>query len=99
MTEVVTELFSQIEPKSIRWLWKPWLARGKLAILDGDPGVGKTLLAIDRAARLSRGDTLPDGQKLNGRQITGFLAAEDSATASSRTTPASARCNGPVPRR
>lgn len=78
-TEVVTELFSQIEPKPIRWLWKPWLARGKLAILDGDPGVGKSLLAIDLAARLSRGDDLPDGQKLNGIGTTAFLAAEDDA--------------------
>lgn len=79
MSDVVTTRFSQIEPKPIRWLWKPWLARGKLAILDGDPGVGKSLLTIDLAARLSRGDVLPDGAKLDRKHITAFLAAEDDA--------------------
>ena len=44
------------------WLWKAYLAFGTLAVLDGDPGVGKSLLTIDLAARLGRGLPLPDGR-------------------------------------
>ena len=35
------------------WLWPGWLAPGKLSILDGDPGLGKSFLALDLCARLS----------------------------------------------
>src|SRR5262249_172381 len=43
------------------WLWPGRLALGKLAMLDGDPGMGKSLLALDLCARLSTGRPLPDG--------------------------------------
>lgn len=56
------ELCSEIQPVQLEWLWPGYLPRGKLAILDGDPEIGKSLLAIDLIARLSRGDALPDGQ-------------------------------------
>jgi hypothetical protein len=49
----------QIEPKPIDWLWEPWLARGAVSVLDGDPGVGKSSLTTDLAARLTAGRPLP----------------------------------------
>ena len=66
---------AQIE--GVRWLWEPYLARGKLALLDGDPGVGKSLLTIDLAARLSRGASLPNGMPVARPHITLLLSAED----------------------
>jgi hypothetical protein len=51
--------------------------RGKLAILEGDPEVGKSHLAIDLAARLSRGGPLPTGGALDRPHTTLFLTAED----------------------
>ena len=39
----------------IDWVWKPWLARGQFHLMVGQPGVGKTSLAITLAARLSAG--------------------------------------------
>ena len=39
----------------IDWVWKPWLARGQFHLLVGQPGVGKTTLAVTLAARLSAG--------------------------------------------
>jgi len=44
---------------AVEWLWHPYVARGKLTLLDGDPGCGKSLLTLDLAARLSRGVSLP----------------------------------------
>lgn len=45
----------------IRWLWRDWLARGKLHILAGAPGTGKTTIALAMAAVITRGDPWPDG--------------------------------------
>lgn len=63
--------------EGIRWLWEPYLARGKLALLDGDPGVGKSLLTIDLAARLSRGQPLPNGAPSGRPHVSFLLSAED----------------------
>lgn len=62
---------------AVHWLWERYLPRGKLALLDGDPGVGKSLLAIDVAARLSRGGPLPDGSLVVRPCVTLLLSAED----------------------
>src|SRR5579859_2122500 len=52
---------SQLTARNVAWLWPGRLALGKLAILDGDPGLGKSLITLDLCARLSSGRTLPDG--------------------------------------
>jgi len=54
-------LFSDIETREIRWLWKDRIPLGKVSILDGDPDLGKSLLTIDIGARVSRGNLMPDG--------------------------------------
>jgi replicative DNA helicase len=45
-------------PPAVGWRWQGWLARGDLALLVGEPGVGKSLLALALAASLRLGDTL-----------------------------------------
>jgi putative DNA primase/helicase len=50
-----------ITPVAVRWLWKGWLAAGKFHILAGNPGTGKTTLALAFAATVSRGGEWPDG--------------------------------------
>ncbi|AKQ56401.1 Uncharacterised protein [Bordetella hinzii] len=47
--------------KSVEWLWPGWLARGKLTILAGDAGCGKTTLALGLAATVTAGGYWPDG--------------------------------------
>jgi hypothetical protein len=49
-----------VRARAIEWLWYPYIAIGKLCILDGDPGVGKTLFATQLAAGVSRGHPMPD---------------------------------------
>ena len=52
---------ADLKPEPIRWLWPGWLARGKLHVLAGAPGTGKTTLALDVAACVTAGRALPSG--------------------------------------
>jgi putative DNA primase/helicase len=52
---------SDLRPEPIRWLWPGWLARGKMHIIGGQPGAGKTTLAMAMAAIVTRGERWPDG--------------------------------------
>jgi putative DNA primase/helicase len=54
---------SSIKPVAIRWLWPGWLARGKLHLIAGSGGTGKTTIAVAIASIISRGGILPDGTK------------------------------------
>ena len=51
---------ADIVPQPIEWLWPGWLAVGKLAILAGLPGTGKTTLALALAATITRAGHWPD---------------------------------------
>lgn len=50
---------SEVELQPVNWLWYPYLPFGKLAMIQGDPGEGKTTLALRLAAACSRGEALP----------------------------------------
>lgn len=54
---------STLKPEPIRWLWPGWLAHGKLHILAGSPGTGKTTIAMTWAANVSAGTPFPTGWK------------------------------------
>jgi putative DNA primase/helicase len=51
----------EIELRAVEWLWPRWIALGKLHILAGKPGTGKTTLALAMAATITRGGLWPDG--------------------------------------
>jgi hypothetical protein len=71
---------ADVEAASVEWLWEPYLARGKLAVLDGDPGTGKSFVTIDIAARLSRGSSMPNGPvRFGARETVLLLNVEDDA--------------------
>ncbi|MDD6938635.1 MAG: AAA family ATPase [Eubacteriales bacterium] len=50
---------SEIAPKEVRWLWYPYIPFGKVTLLQGDPGDGKSKLMLSLAALLSKGAPLP----------------------------------------
>lgn len=49
----------EVEPEPIRWLWKGWLAYGKIHVIDGDPGLSKSTFCVDLMARLTTGRPMP----------------------------------------
>ena len=61
---LVTKRLSDIEPTPIIWLWLYRFAMGKLNLLVGDPGVGKSFLSLDLASRVTVGGCWPDGNNL-----------------------------------
>lgn len=59
--EVVLTCGAVLKPEPVRWLWEHWLAKGKLHILAGAPGQGKTTIAMAIAATVTVGGRWPDG--------------------------------------
>jgi putative DNA primase/helicase len=54
-------LMCDVKPERVRWLWERRIPLGKLTVLDGDPGQGKSSILLDLAARVSTGREMPDG--------------------------------------
>jgi hypothetical protein len=67
---------SEVRPEIVKWLWRGRLPRGKVVVLDGDPGVGKSTVALDIAAHLTTGGAWPDGAACPMGAVV-VLSAED----------------------
>jgi len=68
---------ADVKPEPIDWLWFGRIARGKLTIVAGDPGVGKSMMTTDVAARVTSGQSWPDHPSAPAVADVIFLAAED----------------------
>lgn len=67
---------SDVRPEPVTWLWRDRIPRGKLTLVIGEPGDGKTWVLCDINARLSQGRAWPDGTAgVSGESVT--LTAED----------------------
>jgi len=74
----VTVRLSDVQPELLRWLWPGRIALGKLTLLCGDPGLGKSFVTLDLAARVSSGTAWPDLPLLpNPPGSVVLLSAED----------------------
>ncbi|MYN10294.1 AAA family ATPase [Massilia sp. FT127W] len=70
---------ADIKPLPITWLWPGWVPAGKLTILAGAAGTGKTTLALALAAVLTAGGRWPDGTLCNGKGNVLIWSSEDVA--------------------
>ena len=61
---------SDIEPKEVKWLWYPYIPFGKVTLLQGDPGDGKSKFMLSLAALLSKGEALPFSDEEEREPIT-----------------------------
>lgn len=71
-----TVTLATVQPERVSWLWPGRLPAGKLVILDGDPAVGKSTLAVDVSAHVSTGSRWPDGTPCPAGDVL-ILSAED----------------------
>jgi hypothetical protein len=60
--KAVVKTLATVQARPVDWLWRHWIPRGALTLIDGDPGLGKSTLAMDLAARVSRGWLMPPGE-------------------------------------
>jgi RecA-family ATPase len=90
-----TRRYDSFPPSRVKWLWKPYIPLGKVSVIQGDPGDGKTTLALSLAAMLTTGRPLPetDGEPLLAEVI--YQSAEDnvSDTLNPRLTALGADCS------
>lgn len=68
-----------IKPERVRWLWPGWLARGKLHVLAGAPGTGKTTIVTHIGACVSAGRALPSGWRPDRGNIIVWSGEDDPA--------------------
>lgn len=68
---------SDVEPTKVEWLWYPYIPYGKITIIQGDPGEGKTTLILNLAAMLSKGNKLPESESKNEPINIIYQTAED----------------------
>lgn len=76
-TELQMIKMSEIQSQEVAWLWYPFIPYGKLTIVQGDPGDGKTTLVLNIAAKLSRGEGIDSEMKLTEPLTVIYQSAED----------------------
>ena len=71
---------ADVQTRPVEWLWLNRFALGKLTLVAGDPGLGKSFITLDMAARVSRGTPWPDARDIpNPAGGVVLLSAEDDA--------------------
>ena len=93
-TELQMIKMSEIQSQEVAWLWFPFIPYGKLTIVQGDPGDGKTTLVLNIAAKLSKGEGLDSKMKLTEPLNVIYQSAEDGLadTVKPRLETAGANC-------
>ena len=78
---------ADVEPEAVRWMWDGRLARGKVHLLDGDPGGGKSTITAGLTASVTAGVPWPDGEAVpdESRGAVVYVTAEDDVATTIRT--------------
>jgi putative DNA primase/helicase len=74
---MATTRLADVQPERVSWLWPGRIPVGKLVTLDGDPGLGKSTLALAFAATITTGATWPDGSVCEHTGAVLLMSAED----------------------
>ncbi len=77
--EVVITHLSTVKPLPLEWLWQGYIPAGMITIIDGDPGLGKSMLTLDLVAKVTRGLPMPGSRPESAGRPRGavLLSAED----------------------
>jgi len=88
-------LYSDVSAVPVNWLWQPYIAIGKITLLQGDPGCGKSTMMMNLIAEMSKGGSTPDGKEFDAPQRIIYQCSEDGAkdTIKPRLVAAGANCS------
>ena len=72
-------LYSDIKATTVKWLWYPYIPIGKITIVAGDPGDGKSTMMMNLIAEFSKGGKMPDGTELGRPSRIVYQCSEENA--------------------
>lgn len=75
--EVTLVRLSEVRPERVTWLWTHRIPMAKVTVLDGDPGLGKSTVALDLASRVTTGRPMPQGDSARAPKGVLIMSAED----------------------
>lgn len=76
MAELKIISMDEVQSKEVNWLWYPYIPYGKITIIQGDPGEGKTTLVLQIIARLTKGESIIDEKEQSPINVI-YQTAED----------------------
>lgn len=79
MTHELLSLYSEVNAIPIKWLWYPYIPIGKITLLQGDPGDGKSTMMMNIIAQITTGGKAPDGTAFGEPMRAIYQCSEDSA--------------------
>ena len=77
-TELKMIKMSDVQSQTVDWLWYPFIPYGKLTIIQGDPGEGKTTMVLQIIAKLTKGEEILPRQENTAEAKDGVETAADS---------------------
>lgn len=75
--DLAAHIASNVKTRKVEWAWGGYIPLGKLTIIEGDPGDGKSVLTVDLVSRWSSGAPMPDGKPHEGPWPVFMVSAED----------------------
>lgn len=79
MRDEALTLYRDVIATPVRWLWYPFIAAGKITLLQGDPGDGKSTMMMNLIATVTTGGKLPNGVQLEKAEKVIYQCSEDGA--------------------
>lgn len=91
----VLKLYSEVKSVPVEWLWYPYIPSGKITLLQGDPGDGKSTMMMNLIACLTNAEFAPNGQKIAVPKRVIYQCSEDGVadTIKPRLEASGADCN------
>ena len=71
--------YDEIQARKVRWIWYPYIALGKITLLQGDPGDGKSTMMLSLIAKLSKAGRLPYNVKISSPIKSLYQCSKDDA--------------------
>ena len=93
--ELNYQYYSSVQMQDVEWLWYPYIPFGKITIVQGDPGEGKSTFVLNIMALVTKGENMPDGYPSNGALTAIYQCSEDDVadTIKPRLVTAGADCS------